>query len=490
MISQGVLRPTDPTTPGLTHPLGAQVKNSDRIRARVLANVDITDQASMDTASAALLALGSNKVKCRLTLDPSATGLNDATADAPFRYPSLHDMLDMVRPGFALALTDIGRYFHTFPLARESRPWFRVSYAGTLYEYARCPFGYKTCPYYCSTWSAEIKLWLQASGIPTAHLMDDWLAVAPTEPLATDLLGRIEDLLVSAGFTISDKTRVSTREVLLGVMVDTPTMRLLFDPIQCKGMVATLSSFLPLLHQHLPPDQTLVRHVCGKLNWFSEILQSGRLRTSRWWQYCRHGHLLHQNATDSLIEDTEWWITLLTQWGSQSISSLAYPIINPASLAANPDRVRVVQSDASGTDGYGFTMGRINDSNLTFHSFAWSPTDPPLSSSHACELRAIQRAVDTLTESPLANPRLIIWVTDSLAASYSVNKGLARKDEGFHIVADILRKCDEAHTYIIALWVPRDNNLFADYLSHLAFALRRERVDGAIRAQDASAWHT
>lgn len=489
MISQGVLRPAAADKPGLTHPLGAQVKNSDRVRARVLANVEITDQASMDAASTALLALGSTKVKCRLTLDPTATGLNDATDDAPFRYPSLHDMLDLVRPGCSLALTDIGRYFHTFPLALESRPWFRVSYADTLYEYARCPFGYKTCPYYCSAWSAEIKLWLQAIGITTAHLMDDWLAVAPTNEEAADLLRRIEDLLVSAGFTISDKTRVSTREVLLGVMVDTPTMRLMFDPTQSQGMAATLSSFLPLLHHQTPPDPSLVRHICGKLNWYGEILQSGRLRTSRWWQYCRHGHRLHPQATSALIDDTHWWINLLNQWGSQSISTLAYPIINPASLATNPDLVRIIQSDASGTDGYGFTMGRIDDDSLPFHSFAWSQSDPPPSSSHACELRALQRAVHTLMESSRTKPQLIIWITDSMAACYSVNKGLARKDEGFHIVADILQTCDTMHSFIIALWVPRENNLFADYLSHLACSLHRERVAGVINAQDAFTWH-
>eukprot|EP01042_Synura_sphagnicola_P012491 gene12491-15892_t len=129
MISQGVLRPVDPLSPGLLHPLGAQIKNSDRVRAKVLASIDITDQASLDAASTALVAGGSSKVKCRLTLDPTATGLNDSTPDAPFRYPSLHDMLNLVRRGSYLALTDVGRYFHTFPLAVEIRRWFRVEYA-------------------------------------------------------------------------------------------------------------------------------------------------------------------------------------------------------------------------------------------------------------------------------------------------------------------------------------------------------------------------
>jgi hypothetical protein len=71
-----------------------------------------------------------------------------------------------------------------------------------------------------------------------------------------------------------------------------------------------------------------------------------------------------------------------------------------------------------------------------------------------------------------------------MAASYSVNKGLARKDEGFAIVEDILATCDEVHTAIVAIWVPREDNTFADTLSHLASSLNRQRVEGTVHIED------
>ena len=488
MIAHGVLRPPDTRQPGLTHPMGAQIKNSDKIRARVLANIDIHDQSSMDAASAALLAIGSSKVKCRMTLDPTATGLNDATPDAPFRYPSLADFIDLVRPNSYLALTDIGRYFHSFPLALDARPWFRVSYNDTIFEYARCPFGFKSCPFFCSAWSAEIKLWFAADGITTAHLMDDWLTVAQSHTDASRVLTRMEDTLRSAGFSISDKSRVSQRETILGVMVDTVSMRLLFDPVQCRGMAATLAAQLDTIRAERPADPSLVRHICGKLNWFSEILQSGRLRTARWWQYCRRGTSLSPSALTSLIADTEWWISILHKWGSKQVSSLAYAILNPIVLANDHDRVWVVQSDASGTDGYGYTVGHIGDDTLTFHSFTWTNADVAPSSSHACELRALQRAVHQIVNST-PKGSLLVWLSDSLAATYSINKGLARKDDGFAMVADILHHCDDAQLTIVAIWVPREQNQFADYLSHLSCLLHRTRVDGTVGSEEAAAWN-
>jgi hypothetical protein len=114
MMQEGVLRPSP--TPGLVHPMGAQVKSSDRVRARVMAGIDITDQASLLNASAQLQVFGLPKVKCRVTLDPTATGLSDASLNAPFRYPSVHDLLDLITPRCHIAITDIARYFHSFPL--------------------------------------------------------------------------------------------------------------------------------------------------------------------------------------------------------------------------------------------------------------------------------------------------------------------------------------------------------------------------------------
>jgi hypothetical protein len=101
MVEQGVLRLIDSSfikhSPNyFTSPMGAQVKNSDLIRAKVLAEIRVTDQASLDRATTVLLQKGSSKIKCRITLDPTATGINDATPSVPFRYPSIADFISLL----------------------------------------------------------------------------------------------------------------------------------------------------------------------------------------------------------------------------------------------------------------------------------------------------------------------------------------------------------------------------------------------------------
>lgn len=80
MISNGVLIPCNPTstTVGLVTPLGAVVKNSDKLRARTLVGINITDQTTLSKASELLVQGGWNKVKVRITTDCAATGLNRA----------------------------------------------------------------------------------------------------------------------------------------------------------------------------------------------------------------------------------------------------------------------------------------------------------------------------------------------------------------------------------------------------------------------------
>lgn len=51
--------------------------------------------------------------------------------------------------------------FIAFLLHQRAWSFFRVTVDNELLEYGRCPFGCKLCPYYCSTWTAEIKQWLE-----------------------------------------------------------------------------------------------------------------------------------------------------------------------------------------------------------------------------------------------------------------------------------------------------------------------------------------
>ena len=289
-------------------------------------------------------------------------------------------------------------------------------------------------------------------------------------------------ILTETGFGLSDKSKLGTAEVLLGVMVDTQSMTLRFDPIQCKGVKQTLLLLRTEITNDSNPDHTLVRHICGKLNWFSEILQSGRLRLSQWWKFCHHGIGNPGAFKAALLEDTDWWIGVLSSWEAGSPSTLSYPVVNPSTLFTAPKSVYLVQSDASGTDGFGYFCAYLEDTIASFHSTSWSDPDRIPTSSHACELTALSHAIQHLPQHP--PPQLVIWITDSLSSSFAINKGISRRDESFHLVNNILQECDNQRTIIVALWVPREQNQLADLLSHLACLLDRAGINGAFNLEN------
>ena len=46
---------------------------------------------------------------------------------------------------------------------------------------------------------------------------------------------------------------------------------------------------------------------------------------------------------------------------------------------------------------------------------------------------------------------------------------------------EILELCDQHHVILVALWVPRELNLLADHLSHLALSLGTHSASGYVR---------
>ncbi len=122
------------------HPLGVVVKKSDIVRAHVLVDVSVKDQTSMHLANSKLLAMipPQPKIKARITSDYTATGVNRAAYSPSFQYPGLQDGIRLIKRGCFLGKTDITRYFHSFPIAYESRYLGSLEFKGKIYQYARC----------------------------------------------------------------------------------------------------------------------------------------------------------------------------------------------------------------------------------------------------------------------------------------------------------------------------------------------------------------
>ena len=251
-------------------------------------------------------------------------------------------------------------------------------------------------------------------------------------------------------------------------------MRVSIDSTQAKGFCIQLQQYLEMLEGDMDVDEGTVRHVCGKLNWYCEVVQSGRVHTRMWWAYNKHGS--HLREREALKDETRWWVRLTARWGQDEVQGNEYPILSASELREQPQKVYVVQSDASGIHGYGYLEGELNNDNPTYLSRSWGELDC-FEQSHASELRALAYWI----ERTFVTDRVLVWVTDNQGSAYSVNKGRCKHDQlGMRWLKYILERCDELKLQIVALWVPREENEMADYLSHLSCYMSREEVTGKV----------
>jgi hypothetical protein len=475
MLGNGVLREVDLSYARVISPMSAIVKNSDICRAKVLVNILVVDEASLLEANRRLVAMGFKKIKVRAALDVSATGINDASPKPPFRYPSLQDGLKLVSRGCWLGKTDVERYFFCFPLAEESYPWFVVYLVSKFFCFIRAMFGYAPCPYYTSTWGAEFLRWVNYRGVPAAFMVDDWLTAGSTEEQAKKNLAIITAVFVLAGFVMAiDKEEVGQRLTFLGVLIDTVKMCITFDEIQARSMMLQMIEHVKLIETGYDLDYTTIRSVAGKLEWYSEVLQSGRIHLRSWWLYVKYRNRLSPVWRHKLVNDSRWWIERLEAWSNKGVSGIEYPIVSVEDLLTSPESICMMASDASGIDGFGYYWGNIDADDFSVYAKKWGGKYEFVSS-HTGELQALRHFLEFNFDKDC---KVLIWITDCLSAMFTVNKGRCREESGLKVLEDVLQMCDDYKVQLLALWMPRDSNTISDYLSHLCVILNRDEYEG------------
>lgn len=478
MCATHVLHPIPRSSARFITPINAVIKNSDRNRARAIAQIEINDQLSLSRASAALVAQGLPKIKIRLTTDHSATGLNFCSYSPPFSYPTIADALKIITRNCYMCVGDIERYFHSYPTAWDDRTNFCIQYKGVTWCYSKCCFGHTACPYYTSTFGAEYYRWFNSIyHIPCSYIVDDWLTAAASLASSLHQMKTISTVLESCGFAMNEaKFKSGQQIVFLGILIDSVTMTVRFDPVSAKSFRVELQIYFDLLLDNKHLDINLVRPICGKLNWYAELVQSGRMHIQSFWNYFRHHKRSYSASMIQLRKDMQWWIRLLTSWENDKSTDLVYRILSADALASDKESIYVVQSDASGVDGYGYFHSHLYSRNPEYVSKRWDGSLRHANNSMYFELYAL---LDFLKETVISN-RVLVWITDNESSTWGINKGNCKDPNSRILLAHILELCDLSRLQIIALWVPREQNQFADYLSHLSTYLDRSTVYGRL----------
>ena len=165
----------------------------------------------------------------------------------------------------------------------------------------------------------------------------------------------------------------------------------------------------------------------------------------------------------SVIDETEWWVQILDRWENDVDGDFACRIFNSSEILADPTCFQLVQSDASGTDGFGYVCSSFGDDDYQYFSKTWI-TRP--AHSHQAELLALLAYV----RKDLVRGSLIMWITDSQSCAWTINKGNFDDPSGKIILAEILGSCDSSQCQLFALWIPpRSKSVTRSLVSSLIY---------------------
>jgi hypothetical protein len=478
-VELGICTPFLEAPPGvLVAPLGASLRSSDRMKAVAITGITLSNQETLDQVNVILLEKGHSKIKVRPIHDATAVGLNAASYVAHFANSGIDDAIPLISEGCYMGKLDVSRFFHNFPLAPEVRFLFWVFFGSIFYQMNRVIFGLGNAPYFTSGYGAEIRKWILFRKIPAVHYCDDHFTSGENYASTKANLAAIAAIFLSIGFAIAmEKFEIGQRLVYLGILFDSIRMTMSFDPLSAAGFHSelTLSLSRIIAGDHLTHGE--IRHIAGKLSHYSQVCQSGRIHLRWWWIYLHYGSKLSVPGIEKLVRDSEWWLELLHSWKDAKFSGLEYPIFS-SSAVMGANTIVVLQSDASGPHGFGYISGYLDALDPPFYSARWMHSEERIcdTSSHYAELRALQHYVTTTIESH----KILLWVSDSQSAVYSVNNGSCHEEVSLELLSSVLTLCDAKHIYIIALWIPREQNLLPDYLSHLSFSINSESTSGKV----------
>jgi hypothetical protein len=242
------------------------------------------------------------------------------------------------------------------------------------------------------------------------------------------------------------------------------------------GFAIQLREYRGQLSEGYKLSVPIIEHVAGKLGWFCEVVQSGRLYVHWIWSYLESTHFVKREIIQGVILEFDWWIKRLELWADDTNCGGQYPILSGSELLLNPHTIELCQSDASGTDGFGYVSSTLDAIDFDWFSTRWTAYQLGLpKSSHQAEIRALHSFLLNRNHDGV---QLVIWITDSESACYSINRANCKDANAFPLLLDIYNRCDAIGLQLVALWVPREFNTLTDHLSHLASLLCRDTVEG------------
>ena len=481
MLSVGAIKQVSRDFLKVVSPTMVILKSADIALALAKTGIEVVDSSTLEAANAALRKKGLREMKFRLVVDFTKSGVNDNLQRIPHSLITPADLIGAMRPGCWFSAIDFTKAFYNLAVAKEDMPYFGfVGPDGLSYAFTHSAFGLATSPWLQTVMSAEYARFVRNDGGLVFPYLDDMCSVGTDEITHTARMHKELARLDKLGVLVNEKKLQWPSQIItfLGLVFNSITMTVSIDNERARHYVSTIDEFLSHVQvgRSCPSNHwTSARKVAGRLQWVSGgIIQSGKTRLSSLWDYI-HG----KAASTSLLYDMCWWREVLN-----TIADVSSP--PPPKLAKIVDSVRS-SAAAAAFSGALLTPGALGDAHIVTSDassdgfgYWWSSMDDPSNISiDALPLSLIEKEESSTVREALAvadfferhrdrfKGRAVVVMTDNASLAYIINSGVAHSPRLRDLVRGILDTADSVKSPVLAMWVPRESNTFADLLSRL-----------------------
>jgi hypothetical protein len=372
-----------------------------------------------------------------------------------------------------MAKLDIANMYLTLGLAKETRHHFGFVNNRRKQRYKRMPFGTKSGSPVLSAFMAEVLAIAAFEGVESVvNYMDDFFVTGTTYAECLANLNVVLAILIRHGWSIADEktSRPSQVMTFIGIQLDSRTMTLTIEPEKAGAVLHKFQT----AHEALIGGRltrSLIYSLAGNCMWFSNVITVGKLYTRPLFEILKNWDSDRSQIASKFDKAYNWWRTILSKWMKGTVLSANVRVI-PSQLIKD---AIFVQQDA-GDEGLGYFTALREEDFKHVRWYACTLSDDSVTSSTYKELSTVVWALKSHKEW---TNRLIVAVFDSSAAAFGVNNGSSSSASCMNLIEELYLLCDELNITIVALWVPRDENSFADTLTHFCLHNRSSNAEGS-----------
>lgn len=391
--------------------------------------------------------------KRRLVLD--LRHVNPHLFKYKFKCEDITTALDLLGEGYYLYTFDIKSAYHHVEIFQSHRTYlgFQWSYRGkaTYFVFNVLPFGLSTAPYIFTKLLKPLLSHWRGSGKRICMFLDDGLGGNSSKESATVDAKAVKEDLGRLGFVLSGNKcawEPSLTQTWLGHVFNMSENRLYVTENRLSKLKESLSSVLDRIDN---VSAKLLAQVTGRIISMSKAIGSAV------YLYTRHMYFAIETrqSWDAIIpcsskvrEELQFWDKNVGQLNGKKLFDEPHVFDS------------VVYSDAS-EQGFGGYV--VSAKHTLVCQGQWQINERGKSSTWR-ELKAVHNMLLSIGHSLRGHK--VQWHTDNQNIVRVIDRGSMKPDLQ-SLVEDIVYLCAENHVVVVPVWVPREQNQLADYLSKL-----------------------